>query len=116
MSAETCIFCKITAGQMGTEFLYEDDLAVVFRDLHPQAPVHLLVVPKRHIPDVDHLEDGDRELVGHLFRVAAKVAAEQGFAPEGYKLLVNNGTGGGQVIFHIHVHVLSGRRLGHVPA
>jgi len=114
MSTDDCLFCRITGGKMGTEFLYEDDLAVVFRDIHPQAPVHLLVVPKRHIPDVDHLVDADRELVGHLFRVAGKVAAEQGFAADGYKLLVNNGRGGGQMIFHIHVHVLAGRRFGHI--
>jgi histidine triad (HIT) family protein len=113
MSAD-CIFCKIAAGKIPARVVYEDELAVVFEDIHPAAPVHLLVIPRKHIPDVDGVADADQALIGHLFSVAARVAAERGFAAAGYKLVVNNGPGAGQVVFHLHIHVLSGRRFTHV--
>jgi histidine triad (HIT) family protein len=109
-----CIFCKIAAGRIPATMLYEDERVMVFQDIHPQAPVHLLVVPRKHIADVDGVAAEDRELMGDLFRAAARVAAERGFAGAGYKLVVNNGAAAGQVVFHLHVHVLSGRRFTHV--
>jgi histidine triad (HIT) family protein len=115
MTDESCLFCKIAAGKIPATIVYEDERALAFQDIHPQAPVHLLVIPRQHIPDVDHVTDADRELVGHLFRVAARLAADRGFAADGYKVLVNNGSGAGQVVFHLHLHVLSGRRFSHVP-
>jgi histidine triad (HIT) family protein len=111
---ESCIFCKIAAGKLPAKVVYQDERAMVFEDIHPAAPVHLLVIPRKHIPDVDHIAEEDRDLIGHLLHVAAKVAAERGFAASGYKLVVNNGPGAGQVVFHLHVHVLSGRRFSHV--
>lgn len=106
-----CLFCGIAAKRVPASIVYEDELALAFEDIHPQAPVHLLVIPRKHIPDVDSIADGDRELVGHLLRVAGTLAAERGFAARGYKVLINNGRGGGQVIFHLHLHVLAGGRF-----
>jgi histidine triad (HIT) family protein len=107
MSAE-CLFCEIAAGRKGTEFLYEDDWMVVFRDIHPHAPVHLLIVPKRHIRSVNDIAAGDVELLGEMLRTAREMAVREGVAESGYKLLYNVERGGGQVIFHLHLHLMGG--------
>ncbi len=105
---EDCIFCKIVTRQMPAEFLYEDDVCVVFKDLHPAAPVHLLIMPKRHIRSVNDLKDGDEGIVSHLFMIARDMAKQSGVKDSGYKLLFNVEKGGGQVIFHLHLHLIGG--------
>jgi histidine triad (HIT) family protein len=94
---------------MGTEFLYEDDNLVVFKDINPHAPVHLLIVPKRHIRSVNDLEEKDQEIVAQLIMAAQKMAQQVGVAEDGYKLLFNVESGGGQVIFHLHLHLMAGK-------
>jgi histidine triad (HIT) family protein len=103
-----CLFCKIINKETSAEIVYEDDKIVAFKDIHPKAPLHLLVVPKKHIPSVEHLEPGDKELMGELFSVTQKIAREQGVAKTGYKLVFNVGKGGGQIIEHLHLHLLGG--------
>lgn len=101
------IFGKIVAGDIPTDFLYEDEQCVAFRDIHPVAPTHFLVVPRKEIARLDRMTEGDEALVGHLLRVATEVAREQGLTD--YRLVVNNGAGAGQSVFHLHVHVIGGR-------
>ena len=99
-----CIFCKIAAKEIPSEFLYEDDNCVVFRDIHPKAKTHLLIVSKKHIHSIAEMESGDEVIVGHLFNVAKKIAADLGLS--GYNLQINVGKEGGQEVFHLHVHVI----------
>ena len=103
-----CLFCKIANGQMDTEFLYENDHLVVFRDINPHAPLHLLIVPKRHIRSVNDLTDDDRGIVAEMIMVAGRLAASEKVDKSGYKLLFNVEKGGGQVIFHLHLHLMGG--------
>jgi histidine triad (HIT) family protein len=105
---EECIFCKIVNREMPAEFLYEDDACVVFRDIHPAAPVHLLIVPKHHIRSVNDLKDEDEGIVSHLFLTARDMAKQSGVRDSGYKLLFNVEKGGGQVVFHLHLHLIGG--------
>ncbi len=105
---DDCLFCRIAAGRSDTRFLYEDDQLVVFRDIHPHAPVHLLIVPKRHIRSVNDLQDSDRDLLAEMFITARRMARREGIDQSGYKLLFNVERGGGQVIFHLHLHLLGG--------
>ena len=101
-----CIFCQIANGQTGTEILYQTDTLVVFKDINPHAPVHLLFVPKKHIRSVNDLTGADQEILSELIMVAKEMALEHGVARSGYKLLYNVEKGGGQVIFHLHLHLL----------
>ncbi len=110
-----CLFCKISSGEMDTDFVYEDDQVVVFEDINPQAPVHLLIVPKKHIADLNHLEASENDLIGHVYQVAKKMAAENGIADSGYRLVSNCGDEGGQTVYHIHFHLLGGRELQWPP-
>ena len=103
-----CLFCKIASGQMDTEFLYETDRLVVFRDIHPHAPVHLLIVPKRHIRSINDLTDDDRDILAEMIMTAGQMAKAQNVDKSGYKLLFNVEKGGGQVIFHLHLHLIGG--------
>ncbi len=105
---DDCLFCRIAAGRSDTRFLHEDDQLVVFRDIHPHAPIHLLIVPKRHIRSVNDLQDGDRDLLAEMFMTARRMARREGINQSGYKLLFNVERGGGQVIFHLHLHLLGG--------
>ena len=102
---DDCIFCKVIAGHFNTEFLYADDVCVVFKDIHPKANTHLLFVPRKHIHSIAEMEEGDEKIAGHLMRCAKKVAADLGLS--GYKLQINVGKDGGQEVFHLHVHLLS---------
>ncbi|RMF48150.1 MAG: histidine triad nucleotide-binding protein [Anaerolineae bacterium] len=106
-----CIFCKIVAGKAHGEVLYQDDLVTAFRDIHPIAPVHLLIVPNRHIASVNHVDAADEPALGRMFRVARQLAAEMGIAESGYRLSVNTGFDGGQAVHHLHMHLLGGRRM-----
>ena len=99
------VFGKIIAGEIPTKFVYEDEVCVVFKDIHPKANTHLLIVPRKPIPSIAEMEDEDSEIVGHLFLVARKLGGELGLA--GYKLQVNVGKEGWQEVFHLHVHLLS---------
>ncbi len=112
--AET-IFDKIIAKEIPAEILYEDDLALAFKDINPQAPVHFLVIPKKPIATINDIAEEDREVVGHLYLVAAKIAAEHGFADEGYRAVMNCNEFGGQTVYHIHLHVLAGKPMGWPP-
>ncbi len=107
MSAD-CLFCKIINREVPSEFLYEDDNYVVFRDINPAAPVHLLLVPKKHIRSMNDLKQGDEDIISGLFMIAKDMAKEQGVNESGYKLLFNVEKGGGQLIFHIHLHLIGG--------
>lgn len=104
-----CLFCNIANGKSDTEFLYETDELVVFNDIHPHAPVHLLIVPKRHIRSINDLTDDDRDIVAELLMTAKKMARLKEIAEAGYKLLFNVEYGGGQRIFHLHLHLLGGK-------
>ena len=103
-----CIFCQIAHGQTSTEILYQTDTLVVFKDINPHAPVHLLFVPKKHIRSVNDLTDADQDILSELVMVAKEMAKEHGVAQSGYKLLYNVEKGGGQVIFHLHLHLMGG--------
>jgi len=105
---EKCLFCSIASGDTDTEFLFENESVVVFRDIHPHAPVHLLIVPKKHIRSINDIVAEDHSLLGEMIVVARDMAAREGISTSGYKLLFNVERGGGQVIFHLHLHLLGG--------
>ena len=109
------LFEKIIAGQIPADIVYEDDHCVAFRDINPQAPVHVLVVPRKPVVNVASADDDDTELLGHVLQAAKKVAQQEGIADSGYRLILNNGTHGGQTVFHLHCHVLGGRALSWPP-
>jgi len=103
-----CLFCKIAAGEMDTPFEYENDTVVVFKDINPHAPVHWLIVPKKHIRSINDLAEADRAIIAEITDVARQMAKQAGVDKSGYKLLFNVEKGGGQVIFHLHMHLLGG--------
>lgn len=103
-----CVFCKIATGQTDTTLLFENERIVVFRDIRPHAPTHLLIVPKKHIRSVNDATEADQAVLGELFLTAQKMARQENVADSGYKLQVNVEKGGGQVIFHLHLHLLGG--------
>ncbi len=103
-----CLFCNISQGRTATEFLFENDTLVVFKDIHPHAPVHLLIVPKKHIRSINDLTDDDRPILVEMIMAARDMAAKAGVSQSGYKLLFNVEKGGGQVIFHLHLHLIGG--------
>lgn len=115
MTEENCLFCRITAGKIPAEPIHEDEAAIVIRDINPQAPTHLLVIPREHIESLDDAAHKDEALLGHLLRVAARVANAAGLAEGGYRTVINNGAGAGQSVFHLHVHVLGGRPMNWPP-
>ena len=110
-----CIFCKIIEKKIPSKIVYEDDFVMAFEDVNPQAPLHTLVVPKKHIPDIHSMVEADRELIGHLFFAAGKIASEKRLEAKGYRMVINNGPGAGQTVFHIHLHILSGRHFSWPP-
>ena len=106
--SEDCLFCKIVKGDIPSEFLYEDDDFLVIKDINPAAPVHLLLIPKKHIRSINDLKKEEGKIISDLFMVAKKMAKEQGVNESGYKLLFNVEKGGGQVVFHVHLHLMGG--------
>jgi histidine triad (HIT) family protein len=106
--SQDCLFCKIVNREIPSEFLYEDDTYVVFKDINPAAPVHLLLVPKKHIRSINDLSPEEGDVISGLFMVAKEMAREQGVNESGYKLLFNVEKGGGQEIFHLHLHLIGG--------
>lgn len=114
MTTET-IFDKIIRKEIPADILYEDEHALAFKDINPQAPVHFLIIPKQRIATINDITAEHREVVGHLYCVANKIAKEQGFAQEGYRTVMNCNQDGGQTVYHIHLHVLAGKALGWPP-
>jgi histidine triad (HIT) family protein len=110
-----CLFCRIIAGEIPSSKVYEDDEVYAFNDINPQAPLHVLVVPKRHIATTSDLTPADDGIVGTMVRRAAAIAAEKGHAERGYRTVLNCNSDAGQTVFHIHLHLLAGRRLGWPP-
>jgi histidine triad (HIT) family protein len=115
MSEPNCLFCKISAGDIPADFVHRDERCVVIRDINPQAPMHVLVIPREHLESLDDASQRDEVLLGHLLRVAAKIANEQGHGDAGYRAVINTGAGAGQSVFHLHVHVLAGRAMNWPP-
>jgi len=109
------LFCRIVAQEIPAEVVHRDDRAMVIRDVNPQAPTHLLVIPLEHIESLDDASQKDEPLLGHLLRVAARVADAEGLGEGGYRAVINNGAGAGQSVFHLHVHVLGGRVMNWPP-
>jgi len=115
MSEQSCIFCQVVAGEISADIIYQDDRAVAFRDINPQARVHALVIPREHLDSLDDAAGSDEPMLGHLLRVAARVANEEGLAESGYRTVINTGAGAGQSVFHLHLHVIGGRPLNWPP-
>lgn len=110
-----CLFCKIIAGEIPSTKVYEDDLVFAFRDIEPQAPTHILIIPKQHISSVNEVNDENCAVVGHIFKVAAEIAKSEGIAEDGYRIVTNIGENGGQTVNHMHYHMLGGRSLQWPP-
>jgi histidine triad (HIT) family protein len=107
----SCIFCQIVSGKVPSEILYQDEEVIAFRDISPQAPKHLVIISKRHIPSLAHLPQAESPLIGHMVNVANQLAKKEGIAEKGYRLTINCGEQGGQVVPHLHLHLLGGRKL-----
>ena len=115
MSETNCLFCRIIAGEIPSKKVYEDDLAFAFHDINPQAPTHVLIVPKKHIASLNEASSGDQALLGHLTLVSSRLADQLGVVAGGYRTVINTGAGAGQSVWHIHVHLLGGRVMGWPP-
>ena len=112
---QSCIFCKIVAGDIPCEKVYEDDALFAFEDVNPAAPAHILIIPKRHMETLREIQAADKELVGSIFVAANEIARKRGIAQEGFRIVANCGENGGQTVFHIHFHLLGGRRMEWPP-
>lgn len=110
-----CLFCKIRDGQIPAKVVYRDEQCLAFEDINPQAPMHVLVIPLRHVPTINDISVEDREITGHLFTAAAKIARERGYADSGYRTVMNCNRNAGQTVFHLHLHVLGGREFSWPP-
>lgn len=110
-----CLFCKIVAGDIPADIVYESDTALAFRDINPQAPTHVLVIPRKHISTINDIGVHDETLVGSLYTAAREIAAAEGLAEDGYRAVMNCNESAGQSVFHIHLHVLGGKRMGWPP-
>lgn len=110
-----CLFCKFVAGEIQPDVVYEDDAVLAFRDINPQAPLHVLVIPKRHISTLNDLQTSDAELIGQMYLAAKQVADMAGYAESGYRTVMNCNADAGQTVFHIHLHVMAGRGMHWPP-
>ncbi len=115
MGNSDCIFCKITTGDIDADIVYQTDQVVAFRDLNPQAPTHVLIIPRRHIATINDISESDAELLGQLFVAAKEIAAQEGFSEPGYRVTMNCNAGAGQTVFHVHLHLLGGRQFTWPP-
>ncbi|CAN5717121.1 histidine triad nucleotide-binding protein [soil metagenome] len=106
---EECLFCKIIAGAIPSEKVFEDDVCIAFNDISPQAPTHILIVPREHLASLDKAGKNHKETLGHLLLTAASIARDKGFSEDGYRVVINTNADGGQTVFHLHVHLLGGR-------
>jgi histidine triad (HIT) family protein len=109
MGKDECIFCRIVSGDIPSARVFEDDVCVAFDDLSPQAPTHILIIPREHLDSLDHASEEHEEMLGHLLKTASGIAREKGFAEDGYRVVINTNADGGQTVFHLHVHLLAGR-------
>lgn len=110
-----CIFCKIASGEMKSDIVHQSDEIVAFRDINPQAPTHILVVPKKHVATINDLQPDDEALIGRLVAAAKELAKNEGISEDGYRLVLNCNAGAGQTVFHIHLHLLGGRAMRWPP-
>ena len=110
-----CLFCKILDGEIPADIVYESDTAIAFRDINPQAPTHVLIIPRKHIATINDIEEADQGLVGSLYTAAREIAREEGYAESGYRAVMNCNEDAGQTVFHIHLHLLAGRPMGWPP-
>lgn len=108
-----CIFCKIVKREIPATVVVEDDALIAFNDINPVAPVHVLIVPKKHMVNLNDVQESDGDLLGHMLLVASRIAREQGIQEEGYRTVINNGAQGGQIVMHLHMHLIGGKQLGH---
>jgi histidine triad (HIT) family protein len=106
-----CIFCNIVAGKIPSDIIYQDEEVIAFRDINPQSPVHLLVIPREHFTSLTNLTEEEKPLMGHMVIVANKLAKDEGISESGYRLVINCGRQGGQLVPHLHLHVIGGRQL-----
>ena len=113
--ADSCLFCRIVAGEIPATIVHETDETLAFRDVNPRAPSHILVIPRRHIASIDALVPADQELAGRLMLVAAEIARQEGFASQGYRVVSNVGEWGGQTVDHLHLHLMGGRAFHWPP-
>lgn len=112
---EDCLFCKIISGDIPSNKVYEDELVYAFTDIDPQAPVHILIIPKKHIESILKVQDGDFQYVDAMAKAAQKIAAEKGIAQDGFRIVFNTGENGGQTVHHLHLHLLGGRYMEWPP-
>jgi len=110
-----CLFCKMASGEIEPDVVYQDDEVIAFRDINPQAPVHVLIIPRRHISTINDMQSADAELTGKLFLAAGKIAEQEGIAEQGYRTVMNCNAGAGQTVFHVHLHMLGGRAMTWPP-
>jgi len=115
MANDDCLFCKILAGDIPADIIYESDTAVAFRDINPQAPTHVVIIPRKHIATINDIETEDQSVVGSLFTAAGEIAAQEGHADAGYRVAMNCNESAGQTVFHIHLHLLGGRSFSWPP-
>lgn len=115
MTESDCLFCKIVAGEINAEIVYDNDQVVAFKDINPQAPTHVLIVPRRHVATINDLDDSHKDDVGALYLAAREIAKDEGFADAGYRVAMNCNAAAGQTVFHIHLHLLGGRDLSWPP-
>jgi histidine triad (HIT) family protein len=115
MTDQECIFCKIARGDIPSQKVYEDDVCLAFNDLSPQAPTHILIIPRIHVGSLDQASKEHVSTLGHLLLTAAEIARERNFATDGYRVVINTNEAGGQTVFHLHVHLLAGRQFVFPP-
>ena len=115
MSNESCLFCKILAGDIPAEIIYESDTAIGFRDINPKAPTHVVIIPRKHIATINDIDPDDQLVVGSLFTAAREIAEKEGHADAGYRVAMNCNEAAGQTVFHIHLHLLAGRSFSWPP-
>lgn len=109
--SDNCIFCKIVSGEIPSELIYEDEVCIAFNDISPQAPTHVLVIPREHFASLNEADESRRTLLGHLMLKTAEIASEKGIAEKGYRVVINTNDDGGQTVFHLHIHLLGGRQF-----
>lgn len=115
MVENDCLFCRMVAGDVPATIVLQDERAIAIRDINPQAPMHVLVIPREHMESLDEASHKDEALLGHLLRMAARIANEEGYSESGYRTVINTGAGAGQSVFHLHAHVLGGRPMNWPP-
>lgn len=112
MDKNDCVFCKIVQGEIPSSVVFEDDTALAFLDINPAAPTHVLIIPKEHIGSVNDLDNDRENLIGHLIMISKLLAEDQGISASGYRLIINTGKDSGQIVHHLHLHLMGGRRMG----